>query len=183
MIKKKRPDTRAITDTVRFSYCHIFKARAMEEGDDPKFSVSLLIPKTDTGTVKKIEKAIDAAIIQGVKEKWSGKMPAPIKLPMRDGDTERPNDDAYKGMFFVNANTKTRPEVVDANGDPILEAGGVVSGDWGRASINFYPFSGKSKGIAAGLGNVQFTEKGEPLGGGASAADDFADDTEGSDLI
>ncbi len=99
----------------------------------------------------------------------------PLKLPLRDGDVER-DDEAYKGCFFLNANTTTPPQVVDENLQPILSAAEVYSGCYGRVSLNFYAFNTNgNRGIAVGLGNVQKLRDGEPLGGGrTSAVDDFA---------
>ena len=179
----KKSATKVVTGKVRASYCQIFKARAMDEGETPKFSVSLLIKKTDTVTLKSIERAVEAAKAEGKASKWGGTIPGNLKLPMRDGDIDRPDKEEYKGMMFVNANTTTRPEIVDRDGDPIIEASDVVSGDYIRASVNFYPFVGKSKGVACGLGNIQLLAKGEPLSGGSSAKEDFADayEDEGED--
>lgn len=178
MAKIEKPKTQVVTGKVRFSYCNIFKARAMNEGEDAKFSTALLIRKTDTATLKKIERAVEAAKEQGKASKWSGTIPGVLKMPMRDGDIERPGDAAYKGMMFVNANSNNRPEVVDVNMEPIIDSSELVSGDWGRASVNFFPYAGKSKGIACGLNNVQLLAKGEPLSGGTTAASDFAEEFE-----
>lgn len=86
-----------------------------------------------------------------------------IKTPLRDGDLERPGDDAYKDSFFVNANSATKPGIVDADCQNILERSEVYSGVYGRASINFYAFnSNGNKGIACGLNNLQKIRDGEP---------------------
>ena len=124
----------------------------------------------------KIEAAIDAAIEAGTA-KFGGKRPnkAALKLPLRDGDTER-DDEAYANSMFVNANSTTPPQVVDESLAPILDRSQVYSGCYGRASITFYAFNTNgNKGIACGLGNVQKLRDGEPLGGGhVSAEEDFA---------
>ncbi len=167
--------TRVVTGEIRFSYAHLFEPQSIN-GSKPKYSLSVLIPKTDTATITAIEKAIDAAIDAGVA-KFGGKRPAKaaLKLPLRDGDVER-DDEAYKGCFFLNANTTTPPQVVDENLQPILSAAEVYSGCYGRASLNFYAFNTNgNRGIAVGLGNVQKLRDGEPLGGGrTSAVDDFS---------
>lgn len=167
--------TRVVIGEIRFSYAHLFEPKSIN-GSKPKYSLSVLIPKTDTATITAIEKAIDAAIDAGVA-KFGGKRPAKaaLKLPLRDGDVER-DDEAYKGCFFLNANTTTPPQVVDENLQPILSAAEVYSGCYGRVSLNFYAFNTNgNRGIAVGLGNVQKLRDGEPLGGGrTSAVDDFA---------
>ena len=163
----------------RWSYCNVWEAKSIN-GGTPKFSVSLIIPKSDTQTVKKIKAAIQAAYEEGeAKLKGSGKsVPAlsAIKTPLRDGDMERPDDPAYADSYFINANSTTAPGIVDADRQPILERSEVYSGVYGRASINLYAFnSNGNRGIACGLNNLQKIRDGEPLGGRTRAEDDFAD--------
>lgn len=166
--------TRVITGEVRLSYANIWEPKSIN-GSDPKYSASLLIPKADTETIKAIEAAIDAALQDGVG-KFGGKLPPKgfLKLPLRDGDTER-EDAAYAGHYFLNANSKNPPQVVDADVKPILDRGEVYSGCYARASITFYAFNTNgNKGVAVGLGNIQKLRDGEPLGGGnISAESDF----------
>lgn len=164
----------------RWSYANIWEAKSIN-GGAPKFSVSLIIPKSDTRTVEKIKVAIEAAYKEGEsKLKGNGRsVPAlsAIKNPLRDGDTERPDDEAYANSYFINANSATAPGIVDANCNPILERSEVYSGVYGRASISFYAFnSNGNKGIACGLNNLQKIRDGEPLGGRTRAEDDFATD-------
>ena len=163
----------------RWSYCNVWEAKAIN-GGTPKFSVSLLIPKSDTVTVKKIKAAIEAAYREGeAKLKGNGKTVPPltaIKTPLRDGDAERPDDPAYAGHYFLNANSATAPGIVDADCQPILTRSEVYSGVYGRASISFYAFnSSGNRGVACGLNNLQKIRDGEPLGGRASAESDFSD--------
>ena len=163
----------------RWSYCCVWEPKAAVNGGTPKFSVSLLIPKSDTVTVKKIKDAIEAAYREGeAKLKGNGKsVPAlsVIKTPLRDGDQERPDDPAYAGHYFLNANSATAPGIVDADCQPILTRSEVYSGVYGRASISFYAFnSSGNRGIACGLNNLQKIRDGEALGGRARAEDDFA---------
>ena len=175
--------TKVITgkDT-RWSYCNVWDAKSIN-GGTPKFSVSLIIPKSDEATVRKIKAAIDAAYHDGKgKLRGNGKVVPPlvaIKNPLRDDDTERPDDPAYANSYFVNANSATAPGVVDADCNPILTRSEVYSGVYGRASISFYAFnSNGNRGIACGLNNLQKIRDGEPLGGRASVESDFADDDE-----
>ena len=162
----------------RWSYANVWEAKSIN-GGTPKFSVSLIIPKSDTVTIKKIQAAIEAAYKEGeAKLKGNGRsVPAlsVLKIPLRDGDTERPDDEAYANAYFVNANSATAPGIVDADRQPILDRSEVYSGVYGRASINFYAFnSNGNKGIAFGLNNLQKIRDGEPLGGKSRAEDDFA---------
>ncbi len=176
--------TRVVTGEVRLSYAHLFEPQSIQ-GSKPKYSVSLIIPKSDRETIGKIERAIDAAIEAGIG-KFGGKRPnkAALKLPLRDGDTER-DDEAYAGCFFMNANSTLPPEVVDQDLNPVLSPAEVYSGCYARVSLSFYAFNTNgNRGIACGLGNVQKLRDGEPLGGGrTSAADDFAAFSTGDDFL
>ena len=171
-----------------FSYLTVNEPKTPLGGGTPKYSVSLIIPKSDTVTVEKIKAAIQAAYDEGQsKLKGSSKtVPAleDIKTPLRDGDKERKGDDAYKGCYFVNANSTTKPGVVDADRNPILDSSELYSGIIGRASINFYAFnSNGNRGIACGLNNLQKLADGTPLGGHSRAEDDFADEDDDEDFL
>ena len=167
--------TKVITGKVRFCYEHVFEPQALNEGETPKYSVCILIRKDDTATLDKVKKAIEAAKLVGkakIADK-NGKIPSNIKIPLRDGDEERGDDPAFEGCYFLNASSNRRPSIVDRNLEEIMSRDEFYSGCYGRASINFYAFNVQSKGIAAGLNNLQKLEDGEPLAGGASAAEDF----------
>ena len=175
--------TKVITGVnTRWSYANVWDAKSIN-GGTPKYSVSLIIPKSDTVTVNKIKAAIAAAYEEGQsKLKGNGKtVPAlsVLKTPLRDGDLERPDDPAYADAYFINANSATAPGIVDADRQPILERSEVYSGVYGRASINLYAFNSiGNKGIACGLNNLQKIRDGEPLSGKSRAEDDFATDDE-----
>ena len=173
--------TKVITGVdTRWSYANVWDPKSIN-GGTPKYSVSLIIPKSDKVTIQKIKAAIQAAYEEGEsKLKGNGKsVPSlsVIKTPLRDGDLERPDDEAYKNAYFVNANSATAPGIVDADRQQIIDSSEVYSGVYGRASITFYAFnSSGNKGIACGLNNLQKIRDGEPLGGKASAESDFATD-------
>lgn len=172
MVKAKRTGTKVTTGKVRLSYAHLFEPHAIE-GNDPKYSVSVIIPKADKETLQCIKDAVNQAKEEG-KSKWNGKIPANIKTPLRDGDIEREGDEAYAGCYFLNASSKNKPGIVGRDVQPIFDATEVYSGCYARLTLNFYAFSASgNKGIAAGLGNVQKLADGEPLGGFTRAEDDF----------
>jgi len=179
--------TKVITGkNTRFSYLVVNEPKAIN-GGTPKYSVSLIIPKTDTVNIEKIKAAIQAAYTEGQsKLKGNGKSVPPlsaIKTPLRDG-SERPDDPAYENCYFINANSATKPGVVDADCQPILDTSELYSGIYGRASINFYAFcTNGNRGIACGLNNLQKIRDGEPLGGKSRAEDDFADDDDDDDFL
>ena len=175
--------TKVITGVkTRWSYANVWEPKSIN-GGAPKYSVSLIIPKSDAKTVTAVKNAIQAAYDEGQSKLKGNSKSVPalssIKNPLRDGDLERPDDEAYKDSYFINANSATAPGIVDAARQPILERSEVYSGVYGRASINFYAFnSNGNKGIACGLNNLQKISDGEPLGGKTRAEDDFADEDE-----
>ncbi len=172
--------TKVVTGVVRASYLHIWEPSAVNDGDVKKYSASLIIPKSDKSTIAKIEAAVKAAAEQG-KAKWGGKIPAKLKTPLRDGDEERPDDEAYANSWFLNSNAKTKPGIVDSNAQPIMNQDEVYSGCFIRASITFYPFdTNGNKGVACGLNHIMKVKDGEPLGGRSTAESDFAEVLESS---
>ena len=170
---------KVITGVCRLSYANIWQAKSIN-GGAPKYSASVLIPKSDTKTVAKVKAAIQAAYEEGEgKLKGNGKTApslASLKTPFRDGDTERPDDEAYAGHWFINANSNTAPGVVDANREPIYDTSEIYSGVYARVSLSFYAFnSNGNRGIACALQNIQKVRDGEALGGKSKAEDDFND--------
>jgi hypothetical protein len=165
--------TKVVTGMVRFSYANVWEPKSINGGDE-KYSVSLIIPKTDKKTIAQIEAAIEAAKQEG-KAKFGGKIPVNLKLPLRDGDIDRSEDEAYKNSYFVNANSKERPGIVDNSVKPILDQSEFYSGCYGRASITFYAFNQNgNKGVAVGLQNLQKLLDGEALSARSRAEDDFS---------
>ena len=172
----KQNGAKVVTGVVRLSYANVWQPKSINGGAE-KYSCSIIIPKEDKATIDAINAAIDAAIKEGA-HKFGGKVPprGALKLPLRDGDTER-EDEAYRGAFFVNANSTTQPEVVDKYVRPIIDHSEIYSGVYARVSLSFYAFnSNGNKGIACGLNNLQKIRDGEPLGGKSRAEDDFATD-------
>lgn len=177
--------TKVVTGKVRFCYANVFEPTSMNEGDTPKYNVCILISKDDKKTLDKIAKAIEAAKQAGkakIADK-SGKIPSTLKTPLRDGDEERGDDPAFENCFFINANSTHKPSIVDRNLSPIMDRDEFYSGCYGRASINFYAYNVNSKGIAAGLNNLQKLEDGEPLAGGSTAEEDFGGENEFNDEL
>lgn len=163
---------KVVTNEVRFSYAHLWEPQAVN-GSEPKYSVSLIIPKTDKATIKAIKDAIEIAKQEGIG-KFGGKLPANLKLPLRDGDIERPDDEAYKDSYFINCNSKDQPQIVDRKVQPILDRNEFYSGCYGRASISIYAYNvNGNRGIAASVNSVQKTRDGDSLGGRSRAEDDF----------
>lgn len=176
--------TKVVTGKVRFSFVNVFEPKAFGENQTPKYSVMLLIPKSDVGTLDRMRKAIEAAAEKGKATKFGGKIPTILKSTLKDADVDTNQDgdvfadlwDYAKGHYILNVSSKMAPQIVDAERNPIINPVDFYSGCYGRASINFFAYNNNgNKGISAGLGNLQKLEDGEPLGGVTSAEQDFAD--------
>ena len=173
---------KVITGKCRLSYAHLFEPVALDEKAPKKYSCSIIIPKSDKETIEKIKAAIEAAKEAGRASKWKGKIPANLKLPLRDGDEERPDDEAYADSYFVNASSATRPGIIDLAKNKIDDPEDLYSGCWCRFSLNFFAFdTAGNRGIGCGLNNVQKVADGDFLGGRSKAEDDFDDDYEDDD--
>lgn len=180
-------DTEVVTGKVRFSYAHVFKAHAHEEGDVPKFSVSLIIPKEDRKTIKKINDAVKVAIETGISKfsikiqtaiKNGKALPTSFKMPLRDGDEEREDNEEYKRAMFLNCSSKRKPSIINQDMEELFDETELYSGCFGRAAVNFYAFDKKGNaGIACGLNHLQKLEDGENLGGSSMSPEEaFGDD-------
>ena len=175
-----KKDTQITTGEVRASYVYVFEPRQDEYGNEDKYSMMVLIPKTDLVTISKYEKALKAAKELGKNTKFGGKIPAKINEPLRDGDEERPGEPDYEGMYFMNISSKQKPQIVKkVNDQPyfITSPDDFYSGCYAKVSINLFPYNTNgNKGIAAGMNNIFKTRDGDYLGGRSSAIDDFADE-------
>ena len=175
--------TQITTGKVRFSYLNVFQARAINDGDQPKFSVTLLIPKSDKATVTKIKATMEAAKTSYMQRNSGKKLPANLKHTMHDGDGERPNGGEFgeecAGHYVMTVSSKNAPVLVYADKTPITEPKELFSGCYGRAIINFYVYdTNGNKGISAGLNGLMKLYDGAPLGGGVVTDSDWDDDWE-----
>ena len=157
----------------RLSYANLWEPKSAY-GNKPKYSVSIIIPKSDKATINKVLKTVELAKQKGVTKLFGGEIPNRFHLPLKDGDIERPNDPSYKDSYYINASSYNPPQIVDRGKNLILDRSEVYSGCYANVTVNIYPFnSGGNRGVSAGLGNVQKVEDGEPLGGFFRAEDDF----------
>ena len=157
----------------RISFANIWEAKSIQ-GSDPKYSVSCVIPKSDKATLAKINAAVEAAKEEAKSKKWGGKIPSGLKLPLRDGDIDRPDDETYTNCMFLNATSSEKPAVVDRKVQPILDPMQVYSGCYCNVSVSIYGFNTNgNRGVAASLSNVQWLKDGERLSGKTDAASDF----------
>jgi len=173
-----------VTGKVRFSYVHVFEPKAVEGSTEKKYSVSLIIPKSDKKTVRDINAAIERVKQEGIASKWGGKLPKKLKLPLRDGDEEKDGEE-YADSWFLNANATRRPGVVDKALHPILDEDEFYSGCYGRASITFFAYNSNGNiGIGCGLNNLQKLADGESLMGVSNPEDDFGEfDDDDDDML
>lgn len=176
--------TKVITGVVRLSYANLLEPRVPANGEgDPKYSVCLLVPKTDTKTIAAIKAAQQEALENGKSSKFGGSIPKKFKDTFRDGDEEQDleKNPEFEGCMFLNVSSKTKPGIVDENVQPVMDPGQVYSGVHARVSINAFPFNYQgTKGVSFGLNNVQVLGYGDPLAGGASAEDDFSEFSQNS---
>lgn len=171
-------ETTVTTDRARLSFTHLFEPYANNPGQEAKYSVTVLVPKSDIATKQRIDTAETAAKHSGVSKCWNGAMPPLVASAVHDGDGVRPNGEAFgeecRGCWVFTASSKQPPQVVDINLNPIINQSDVYSGCYARVCVNFFPYNSNGKrGIGIGLQAVQKLEDGEPLGGRISAAEAF----------
>ncbi len=171
---------KVLTGEVRLSYCNLTTPRVSQQGGEPKYTVTLLIPKTDAATKADIDAAIQAAAVEALAKVWNGVRPPQLRIPIYDGDSVRPSGVPFgeecKGHWVMAASTKNKPQVVGMdNINCDLSPLDIYSGMYARVTVRFFGYSNNgNKGVGCGLGNVMKTRDGERLAGGASAASDFA---------
>lgn len=167
-----------LTGKFRASYAYVFEPHVPQGGGDPKYSITMLIPKSDTATLNMIHAEMNRALQEGLSKDFNGQMPARPNMPLYDGDGPRPSGEPYgeecRGCMVMTASSKTKPSVVDLNVQPIIDPNAFYSGCYARATINFYTYNKNgNKGIGCGLNNIQKVEDGEPLSGRTTAEEDF----------
>jgi hypothetical protein len=177
--------TKLTTGKVRFSFAHIFEPQAPQGGGDPKYSVTLLIPKADTATLAKIKDAMKEARDNFCNRNGANAIPVNFNHTLHDGDGMRDSGEPYgpecKGCYVITVSSKQKPLVIDNMKNEIVDPAEVYSGCYGRASINFYGYNqGGKKGVSAGLLAIQKLHDGEPFGT-VGTVDDFDDDFKDDD--
>lgn len=167
------------TGKVRASYVSIFQPKAPQGGGEPKYSVTLLIPKTDVVTINSIYAEIEKAKQEGVQKVFGGHIPPVCKIPLHDGDGVKPTSgepfgEECKGHMVITASAKMQPSIVGLDMQNIINPADVYSGCYIRANINFFAYNTNgNKGIGCGLNAVQKIEDGEPLTARVSAEEAF----------
>ena len=171
-------ETTAVVQNVRLSYVNVFKPYSNSPEQAPKYSTTILLPKSDLVSKQNLDAAIQAAAQKGLNEKWNGVMPPVVANPIHDGDGVKqdgtPFGDECKGcwVFTASSNADRQPQIVDQNVQPILDQSQIYSGVYANVAINVCPYmhTGK-KGVGFGLTHIQKVRDGEVLGGAPVAAD------------
>lgn len=179
-LNKTISDTAVRLGEVRFSYCNVFSKRLNPDGTQGKYSVCVIIPKSNTEAVKLFTQAFENAKLNGKSTKWGGKIPAKVQLPLYDGDEERPDDPAFEGCWYFNCSSNNAPgiRVKDELGQVVeaLDDSEFYSGCYGAVTVNLFPYSASGNvGVGVGLNNLIKLRDGERLSGGRSADADFSD--------
>jgi len=180
-----RKETMVVTGLCRLGYVKVLKPVAFSEEDAPKYSVQVMVPKKDKTTLKELNEAITLALENGKSKCFGGKIPAAssLRMPLRDGDAEFPDDENYEGMMFFNCTNTKKPMVVDRKRDLIEDDTEIYSGMWGKVALNAYAFNKKSKGVAMSLSHIQKVKDGEPLGGGRAIVENVFEIMDDDDVL
>lgn len=178
--RKGENDMKITLKNVRLAFPDLFVPTAFEQGQEPKYGATFLIPKKDP-QVKEIENAINEV----AATKWGQKHKAtldsirgnPNKFCYQDGDTKA-DYDGFEGCMSISAKNKSRPLVVDRDKTPLMpDDGKPYAGCYVNASIEFWAQDNQwGKGIRATLRGVQFLKDGDAFAGGAPATPDEFDD-------
>lgn len=166
-----------LTGRFRASYAQVFTPQSMN-GGEPKYSISMLIPKSDTATLNAIYAEIERVKNEAIQTTFQGKVPPQLQMPIHDGDGLRPSGEPFgeecKGHMVLRASSRNKPSVVDMNVQPIIDPNQFYSGCYARATVNFYAYNQNgNRGIGCGLNNIQKLEEGEPFSGRTTAEEDF----------
>lgn len=168
--------TKVVTAPVRLAFAHLFEPYASLPNQDPRYSVTLMIPKSDRATLKAIATAQQAALEAGKSTKFGGKIPPNWSNTLHDGDTEQDLEKypEFAGFMYMAIASPTPPAVVDRALRPILNSTEVYSGCWARVSMNAFPFNTNgNKGVSFGLDNVQKYKDDSAFSGRSRPEDDF----------
>lgn len=168
-----------VLTNVRLSYVHLDQPYS-QQGGEPKYSATILIPKAPADNRMKIDAAIQAATVKA-REKHGKAFPVQPKISVHDGDGVRPSDgqpfgEECRGCWVVTASNRVKPGIVDGNMQPIIDPTQIYSGMIANVGVTFFGYNTpQNKGIGVALDNVQKVADAEPLGGTrVSAEDDFS---------
>lgn len=171
--------SKVVLKNVRLSFPDLFNPKSFQDGDEPKYRASFLIPKED----EKQLAAIEAAVKETAEAKWGKKAESVLKsirgnankFCFRDG--EEKDYDGYAGNMALSANNKARPLVIDRDKTPLTAADGKpYAGCYVNATLEVFAYDKPANGISCSLKGVQFVKDGDAFGGGAPASPDEFED-------
>ena len=166
-----------VLSNVRLSYVHLDRPYNNNGNEVPKYSTTVLVPKSPPDNFSHMQTAIQAATAQAIA-KHGAAFPAQPKVSVHDGDGVRPSDslpfgEECQGCWVFTASSKQKPDVVDGNLQPIIDPSALYSGIYANVGVTFFGYNAQSnKGIGVALDNVQKIADGEPLGGTRAAVED-----------
>jgi hypothetical protein len=182
----------------RLMFVNLKQARKIDPknaDEQPKFQLTInFSPKAQaTKQFKRLKKAVEDTIAN----KWGDNPPRKLRRPfLTVDDLDEIPDGIEEGDVFLRLSSTGRPEVVDRDVEPILNLDEVYSGCYGIVNVQCYPWEHQTggKGVSFGLGPVQKTRDGDPLGGRAKPAnkafealpeedDDLDDEEEEESLV
>ena len=168
--------THLVTNAAQCSFPNLFTAKASIEGAKEKYSVTILIPKTDTEEINKINACYDAAIEEGISKKFGGKVPnkAALRPILKDGDEKADTHPEFKGCYLLTATSVNAPQVVDKYLEAITDPKAIVGGDLIRISANLVAYNvGGQKGVSCYLQAAQLISKTDNPFGRSTVQSDF----------
>lgn len=179
----------------RLSFPYLFAPRTDGDSADGKYQCCLLIDQKDTAFKEAYDKALEAAIANGIKSKWGGKKPKTLQLPLRDGEEREDDYPEFEGKWFINPKARRKVDTcVVVNGGQLAKTDDeeeFYAGCYVVALISLFPYdTSGNKGVACGLEGIIKVKDGERFDGGVSiqtalAEDDFSefvDDDDDEDL-
>ena len=150
--------TKVVIKDVIGSYVYLREARENQNGEKD-YSMQIILPK-DHPQVEQIKKAITEVAKEHFGEKIKLSM---LKIPLRDGDTEKENSPEYKNCYFFNAKAKKQPQIVNKYNEFASEKDlddYCYSGATFCVSVNFYAFDKNgNRGVSAALNAVMLRKQ------------------------
>jgi len=167
-----KKDTNVIIKNARLSFVYVWEPSDYSE----KYSVRILIDKSDKENLASINAAIEAAKKRGIEKVWGGKLPSKLSSPLNDGEEKADKDPSCAGCWYINAKNGSQPGVLDMDKKPMEDQSHLYSGCYAHVSVAFYAYDKNgNKGIACSLSNIMKTADGDRLSGHDTAENDFAD--------
>lgn len=185
--KKLSTMEKYVTGRVILQFINFKEPFSFNEKDNPKYSVTILIPKDNKAEIDNLKKIINKHWKEsGLSDTKNG------QFPLKDGETiynekiaeGKEMDETIKGFYQFKSTTKFKYKLVTK--DPKINFTGEeseIKGYWCRLSINVYAYkSGSNCGVTSFLNAVQAIEpSGIDIPGGSVANDFDIEETSNTD--